>query len=199
MLKMLFKSISTAAKTGLQIANVQTILLRNYRVALDKNNVQDLQDICKCFGETYNNDELAVIYLLKICSEFNPNHPNKDRTVRNWIKIVHLADGDGVLNQSLVDEFLSTANSILSQPITAKDKQSTTSNIVPPSETKPASFTNEQSFPAEAEAIDFANWIKGTSDDPELAVFRNATGNWIVRSTERSYDEDHPSGWTRQD
>jgi hypothetical protein len=197
MFKKLFNSISTAAKTGSQMANVQTILLRNYRVALEKNNLQDLQAICKCFGETYNNDELAVIYLLKICSEFNLNHPNKDRTVSNWIKIVHLADGDGVLNQSLVDEFLSTANSILAQPITAQDQPSTTSNSEPPAITKPALFTSEQSFPTEAEAIDFSNWIKGTSDNPEISIFRESTGNWVVRSTEKSYQEDDPSGWPK--
>ncbi len=32
----IFRSISAAAKTGSQMANAQTILLRNYRVALEK-------------------------------------------------------------------------------------------------------------------------------------------------------------------
>ena len=112
----LFKSISASAKSGMQMGNVQTILLRNYRLALEKNNVHDLQDICKCFGENFNEDELAVIYLLKICSEFNEEHPNKERTVSNWIHTVSLADSDGLLDKSLVDEFLSTANSLLENP-----------------------------------------------------------------------------------
>lgn len=196
MFKKLLNAISTAAKTGAQIANVQTILLRNYRVSLEKNNVDDLQEICRRFGDDYNNDELAVIYLLKICSEFNQDHPSKVRTLGNWIRIVRLADGDGVLNKSLVDEFLSIAKSLLDHP---NNPESSGGAEDCDAETKPFLFTTEQSFPSESEAKEFADWIRGTSDNPEVTVCRSESGNWLVRSTEKSYQEDDPSGWPRKD
>ncbi len=102
-----------------------------------------------------------------------------------------------MLKKELVDEFLSVANSLLDH------KDSDVTEFLPQNEQRegfkqrPMQYEIQQSFPSESEARNFANWIKGTSDGSEVSVFRNDAEEWVVKSTERSYLEDDPSGWSK--
>lgn len=196
-----FKSISSTSRLVSQMTKIQNILLRDYRLALERNNIADLENVCIEHGDKLNVHELAIVYLYEVMANFHPDHPRKNETILRWIKIVNLANENGWLNDQFVTElFLERANALVYNSDSSSQPSEKTSASINEFDapTEKLKFATNQSFPTETEAQNFANWIRGTSDS-DVSVFEGRDGEWIVKFTETIYSKDDPSGWTRKD
>lgn len=100
-----FEVIKTASK----FRKTREALLRNYRIALERNNAEDLIKVSEHYP-SLNEHELAIAYLAYNSRNLDPSSPRVAQSAQWWIKVANMALDNGWVKPEIVKKLEDSLN-----------------------------------------------------------------------------------------
>lgn len=104
----LFNVIKTANK----FRKTRNALFRNYRIALERNNAEDLIKVSEHYP-SLNEHELAIAYLAYNSRNLEPSNPRVAQSAQRWIKVANMALNNGWVKPEVVKMLEDSLNEYL--------------------------------------------------------------------------------------
>lgn len=101
----LFNAIKTASK----FRKTRDALLRNYRIALERNNAEDLIKVSEQYP-SLNEHELAIAYLAYNSRNLESSNPRVAQSAQWWIKVANMALDNGWVKPEIVQQLEDSLN-----------------------------------------------------------------------------------------
>jgi hypothetical protein len=88
-------------KTANKFRKTRDALLRNYRIALERDNAEDLIKVSERYP-SLNEHELAIAYLAYNSRNLDPSNPRVAKSAKWWIRVANMALNNGWVNPEVV-------------------------------------------------------------------------------------------------
>lgn len=88
-------------RTANKFRKTRDALVRNYRIALERDNAEDLIKVSEHYP-SLNEHELAIAYLAYNSQNLEPSHPHVAQSAQRWIHVANRALDHGWVKPEIV-------------------------------------------------------------------------------------------------